>query len=166
MAFRPTGGSGFLKRKRKPVLESLEARELCTVTAFKATATPQILVPQNNRWVPILVQGTFNTTAKEEHPSANYQVVDEYREYQKQGPFHIQQTDTEGKSFKFAFVLHLRASISSSDNANRQYYLVLAAKDNDGANGTVVPVIVPPIHATTPHPVPPPPRLLALRRHR
>lgn len=154
MGIRPTGLPRLSKTKRKPVIEPLEPRELCAVTSFKATAAPQVLVPQNNRWVPVLVQGTFTTNEKEE-VSANYQVVDGYHEYQKQGLIRFQRTDTEGRSFKFAFVLHLRASVSSSAASARQYYLVLAAKDNDGANGKVVPVIVPPISASKPHPVPP-----------
>ena len=84
MGFRPSGLSGNSKTKHKPVLESLEARQLCAVTSFKATAAPQVLVPQNNRWVPVLIQGTLTTNVKEE-VSANYQVVDVYHEYQKQG---------------------------------------------------------------------------------
>ncbi len=130
---------------------------------MKATAAPQILVPQNNRWVPILIQGTVSTTVKEV-PNANFQVIDGYRQYQKQGPIQLHQADAQGRSYKFAFVLHLRASVSSSASSSRQYYLVLAARDNDGSNGTVLPVIVPPLSYSRPHPMPP--RLHAFHRIR
>lgn len=171
MAFRPTDKRRTPSRRSRPRVESLEPRELNAVTAVKATVVPQVLVPQNNRWVPILIQGTVTTNQKE-IPGANFQLLDQYHEYNRVGYLQLTPADSSGKSFHFTLVLHLRAKVSVGANSARHYYLVLAAKDSEGANGIVVPIIVPPLpnHLPAPH-RPLPARLhpvgpLALAAHR
>lgn len=129
------------RRRRRAVgeIQALEQRQLLFFSATLA-ASPQILLPPNGRFVPVVISGTFT---EQNHPvkpgtpvpQATYFVVDDYRVVQPRGPIAL--TYVGGNTYSFAFTLKLPAKRASNIPGGRHYYVSVAAHDADGWSGTL-----------------------------
>lgn len=127
------------RRRARPELTALEDRMLLYF-GVEATVVPDTLWPPNGRFVPVTVSGTFHEFAIEGTKvvykklpgpkKANFQVVDEYRQFEPAGP--ITMVDEGGGRFTFSFTIHLQAKRSTEFVAGRRYYITVAARDDDG----------------------------------
>lgn len=132
------------QRKRIPEVVPLEGRAMLSLTVTALQVTPSVLWPPNGRYVPVTVTGkllqfeivTVNDKSKVVVGSlpgkkrANFNVTDEYRRFEPQGPVRL--VDNGGGKYSFAFTLKLPASRNTEFSAGRRYYITFGAMDHDG----------------------------------
>lgn len=129
--------------RRRPQFDSLETRELLTITGFSAAGTPLVLFPPNGRYVQVIIQGTVDVREQKVSPKVNFRVIDEYRKYEPKGPVRTELVSSSPRRFQFRFTVSIPASVASADKQGRQFYIVVGAADPNGSNGKVIPVLVP-----------------------
>ena len=144
------------RRVLTPSVAPLESRNLLNFSV-KLTATPDVLFPANGQWVPVEIQGVateFQVITLpggkfrldfEDLPGAKQaelEVIDEYRQYQLDGPIKL--TDEGGGTFTFEETIYLQAKRAKEFAAGRRYYITVGAHDSTGWAGTTIAVQVPP----------------------
>jgi hypothetical protein len=107
--------------------------------AVVVSATPQVLLPPNNRIVPVVISGIFTELNRKPPkpdgsvPQAAFFVIDEYHRIQPKGPIHL--TELTSHKFSFSFTVYLQATRSTGSPDGRHYYITVAARDKNGWSG-------------------------------
>jgi hypothetical protein len=138
------------RRRAVPELTPLEDRMLLYFSV-EATAVPSTLWPPNGRFVPVTISGTLREFSIQGNKpifqklggpkKANFQVVDEYRRDEPQGP--IQMVDAGGGKYTFSVTVNLEAERADEFAAGRRYYVVVGARDVNGWGSDIATVQVP-----------------------
>jgi len=103
------------------------------------SANPTILWPPNGKLVPVTVSGAITDRGGGVNASsAEYTVVDEYREVQPSGPIIL------GLEGKYSTTVWLQASRNGSDMDGRKYTIIVSAKNNLGELGSASTVVTVP----------------------
>ncbi|MBX6315034.1 MAG: hypothetical protein IRY99_19285, partial [Isosphaeraceae bacterium] len=119
----------------------LEDRHLLYAVVGGVLVNPSTLWPPNGRFVPVQVAGAIFESHKGEQPTADFQLIDEYRKIDAAGPLTL--VPFAPDVYTYRLTLPLQASRAEEYPAGRRYYIVIAARDSDGSTGKVVPVQVP-----------------------
>lgn len=143
-------------RNYRPAVHGLEDRQVPAIADIKAIAVPNLLTPPGNQYVKVNVSGYVTDTGTQ-LPLVHFQTVDEYRIYEPSGPIALRPT-TDPKTYDFNFDIVLRARRANVDQTGRLYTITVAAQDQDGSRGIILPVLVPhgltappkPVHHVTP----------------
>lgn len=109
-----------------------------TAPAVGAVASPTMLWPPNNKFVPVRVSGHVADNFAGVASSVSYSVVDEYGRVQPTGTASV---DGNGN---YSFVVLLQASRLGQDRDGRQYLINVSARDQAGNLGTTTAVVTVP----------------------
>lgn len=158
MGRRSTEMRGRADRRHTPAVCPLEGRSLMTATTLvvpglTATVTPSTLFPADGRYVPVAIKGTIavvEVTGRtvravppgeiKRAPTVDITVVDEYRRVEP----HVFAKPVAGlANYSFTATVYLKASRVTEFVAGRRYYLVIAARTDNGSAGVTLPVQVP-----------------------
>ena len=158
MGRRPTAGTTRTDRRLAPALAPLEGRALLSTTTLvipglTATATPSTLFPADGRYVPVTIKGTIAVVEVSDGkvkpiapgqikrpPTVDIMVNDEYRRVEP----HVRAQPVAGQAaYTFSKTIYLKASRVTQFVAGRRYYVVVAARTENGSAGVTLPVQVP-----------------------
>ena len=130
---------------------TLEARQLLTVSALKATLIPQIVYPVTGQYVPITIAGSYRTGPNDPPAQANFQVVDEYREVQPHGNVKSFPVPGSPGLYTFSFRTYLQSEVASGDSDGRLYTVAMSARQSNNSVGNSYGIWIPPqgYHPTT-----------------
>lgn len=173
-AGRPQTSPWRRRRPARPVVDTLEGRALQTVVPIKfiAVATPQIIPPTKNQYVPVVISGQVASTHPEV-PRGFFHVTDEYRRVEPFGAVKLTPNLADSKygiyQFDYSFTINLQATRSTNTPDGRHYNILIAAEDRDTADGKTITALVPKTYPLRPPVVRPHnagPRALAAKGHR
>ncbi len=128
----------------RPGYDALEGRELAVVTQVTGFAVPTYLQPAKGQTVNVQVSGLVANTLKRK-PQVSFQVIDEYRIINTQGPVHLTLVSAKPGAYAYHYkvAVPLVAQVSSNDTNGRSYYILISAGDPQNGQGKYVPVLVP-----------------------
>jgi hypothetical protein len=133
--------SRLRRRGYKPCLQGLEPRDLPATTVSSIITAPTVLNPPNNRFVKVTVAGNVIESTPKGNPHAQYQVSDEYHQFEPGGKVTLKKVLPTVYTFEFSVVL--QAHRAQTDNNGRLYFITVGAQDTETAGGLTAPILVP-----------------------
>lgn len=133
-------------RRLRPTLDRLEVREMPAVYAISGTAQPRILRPNRAQAVEVRLRG-FVSNNIEDMPTADFQVVDQYRQFEPTGPVALKRIFASPKKDNFVYSYDVKVKLPTKVNAStapgRSFYILISAGDEQSGQGKYFAVLVP-----------------------